>query len=71
MALDTTSAEAVILYRTGDSTANTTAPGLVAPHEGWDYEGNWGGFLGTAIAPHFFISATHISQAGGKVFTAT
>ena len=57
------------MYRTGDPSANTTEPGLLPPHEGWDYEGTWGGFLGTAIAPHFFISATHIGQAGGTVFT--
>ena len=61
--------EAVILYRTGDPTANTIAPGLLAPHKGWDYEGNWGGFLGTAIAPQFFISAAHIGQSGGTTFT--
>jgi len=62
-------AKPVILYRTGDPTANTTAPGLVAPHEGWDYEGTWGEFLGTPIAPHFFVSAAHIGQNGGTVFT--
>jgi hypothetical protein len=61
--------EAVILYRTGDATANTTAPGSLFPHNGWDYEGIWGGNLGTPIAPHFFISAAHIGQAGGSNFT--
>jgi hypothetical protein len=68
-ALSFSAVEAVILYRTGDPSANTTAPGLLSPHEGWDYEGNWGGFLGTAIAPHFFISAAHIGQAGETTFT--
>ena len=61
--------QAVILYRTVDPSANNAAPGLVFPHEGWDYEGSWGGFLGTAIAPHFFISAAHIGQAGWTTFT--
>jgi hypothetical protein len=61
--------KAVILYRTDDSNANTTKPGLFRPHQGWDYEGIWGDFLGTAIAPHFFISAAHIGQAGGTTFT--
>ncbi len=61
--------DAVILYRTGDPSANTSAPGVLFPHEGWDYEGSWGGFLGTAIAPHFFISAAHVGQAGGTTFT--
>ena len=67
--LDILPTEAIILYRTGDPTANTTAPGLLPPHEGWDYEGDWGGFLGTAIAPHFFISAAHVGQTGGTTFT--
>jgi hypothetical protein len=62
--LDPAPVKAVILYRTGDPTANTTAP-----NEAWDYEGTWGGFLGTAIAPHFFISAAHVGQAGGNTFT--
>jgi hypothetical protein len=61
--------QGVILYRTGDPGANNTAPGPLFPHEGWDYQGSWGGFLGTPIAPHFFISAAHIGQAGGTTFT--
>jgi hypothetical protein len=69
LALSFSSIDAVILYRTGDPGANTTAPGMLFPHEGWDYEGSWGGFLGTAIAPQFFISAAHIGQAGGSTFT--
>jgi len=57
------------LYRTGDATANTTAPGSLFPHNRWDYEGRWGGNLGTPIAPHFFISDAHIGQASGSNFT--
>jgi hypothetical protein len=69
LALNFSPIQAVILYRTGDPGANNAAPGLLFPHEGWDYEGSWGGFLGTAIAPHFFISAAHIGQAGDTTFT--
>ena len=58
-----------MLYRTGDAGANVSAPGLLFPHQGWDYEGFWGGNLGTPIAPHFFISAAHIGQAGGTTFS--
>jgi hypothetical protein len=61
--------QGVILYRTGDPGANNTAPGPLFPDEGWDYQGSWGGFLGTPIAPHFFISAAHIGQAGATTFT--
>ena len=64
-----TSAHAVILFRTGDVTANTTAPsGAGYDNSGWQYEGDWGGFLGTPIAPHFFISASHLGNAGNGIF---
>jgi hypothetical protein len=32
------------------------------------YVGEFGGFLGTPIAPRHFITATHIGNAGGSVF---
>jgi hypothetical protein len=59
-----TAARAVILFRTGDPAANTTAPSNDFAGSGWNYEGQFGGFLGTPIAPHFFMTATHIGQAG-------
>ncbi|HEY3594258.1 MAG TPA: hypothetical protein VGL13_10290 [Polyangiaceae bacterium] len=63
------SAGAVILYRTGDPAANTSAPTGEFTNSGWQFEGIWGGFLGTPIAPHFFLSAKHIGNAGSSVFT--
>ena len=60
------SARGVILLDTGDPTANTTAPGGSLVNSGWQYEGTWGVFLGTPIAPHFFISAAHIGRAGSN-----
>ncbi|MBA3961025.1 MAG: hypothetical protein H0X40_03880 [Chthoniobacterales bacterium] len=60
--------QAVILYRTADPTANTTAPSGMLANSGWQYEGIWGSFLGTPIAPHFFLSAKHVGQAGGSTF---
>lgn len=62
------SARGVILYDTGDPSANTAAPGGALADSGWQYEGEWGGFLGTPIAPHFFISAAHIGNAGNSLF---
>ena len=59
---------AVILYRSADPTANTTAPTGTLANSGWQYEGVWGAFLGTPIAPHFFLSAKHVGQAGGSTF---
>lgn len=55
-------ASAIILFRTADPSANTTAPGGDLAGSGWQYEGIWGQFLGTPIAPHFFLSAAHIGQ---------
>jgi len=53
-------ADGVILYRTGDPTANTTEPTGALAGSGWQYEGNFGNFLGTAIAPHYFVTAKHL-----------
>jgi hypothetical protein len=53
------SARAVLFYSTGDTAYNTSASGTIA-ETAWDYEGRWGGYLGTAIAPHFFITAKHV-----------
>jgi hypothetical protein len=54
------SASAVILYATGDPTYNTTAPGGKLAGSGWQYEGKFGDFLGTAISPHHFVTVKHI-----------
>jgi hypothetical protein len=53
-------ANGVILYRTDDPAANTTEPTGSLAGSGWQYEGNFGGFLGTAIAPHYFVTAKHL-----------
>ena len=57
-------AQGVILFRTSDPGANTTAPSPDPAGSGWNYEGQFGAFLGTPIAPHFFLTAKHIGQAG-------
>lgn len=61
-------ARAVLLLGTGDPAANTSAPGGDLAESGWQYQGRFGDFLGTAIAPHFFITAKHIGRAS-DVFT--
>ncbi len=61
-------ARAVILDATGDPTANTTAPSGALLNSGWQYEGQWIGFLGTAIAPQYFITAEHIGGSVGDIF---
>ena len=56
-------ARAVIFYGTDDPTANTTAPTGALADSGWQYEGQFGAFLGTPIAPNYFITAAHIGGA--------
>jgi hypothetical protein len=63
-----TSLRAVILYGTGDPTANTMAPTGVLANGGWQLEGQFGGFLGTAIASNYFITAKHIGGSVGQSF---
>ena len=64
-----TPARAVILFGSGDPTANTSAPGGTLAGSGWQYEGQFGGFLGTAIASNFFVTAKHIGGSVGDTFT--
>jgi len=59
-------ADAIILYRTDDPAANTTEPTGALADSGWQYEGSFGAYLGTAIAPHFFITAKHLGQVSSK-----
>jgi hypothetical protein len=61
-------ARAVILYSTGSTTANTTSPADPDAGGGWDYEGDFGLFLGTPIAPNYFVTAAHIGGSVGDTF---
>jgi hypothetical protein len=58
------SARAVILFDDPDPPANRIAPTGALAGSGWQYQGQWGVFLGTPISPHFFLSAAHIGRAG-------
>lgn len=60
---------AVILYGTGDPSSNTTAPTGSLTGSGWQYEGQFGAFLGTVIASNYFITASHIGGNVGDTFT--
>ncbi|MDQ6808548.1 MAG: hypothetical protein M3Z64_03865 [Verrucomicrobiota bacterium] len=61
-------ADAIILFRTGDPTANATAPTGSLANSGWQFQGTFGDYLGTPVAPHFFITAQHIGSAPTFVF---
>ena len=54
-------AAGVLFKDTGDPTHNTSPPTGLLEGSGWQYQGQWGGFLGTPIAPRFFIAATHVN----------
>ena len=56
----------IIHVDTGDPTLYTSTPG---DNSGWQYEGMFGGYLGTPIAPYFFVTAKHIGGAVGMTFT--
>jgi hypothetical protein len=60
------SARGVIFYSTGDPNYNTTAPSGSLTNSGWQYEGTWGIFLGTPIAPKYFITAEHVGGIVGQ-----
>ena len=53
-------APAVIHHDTGDPAACSTTPG---DGSGWQYEGRFGAYLGTPVAPYYFLTAGHIFQA--------
>jgi hypothetical protein len=61
-------AHAVVFYATEDVTHNTTAPTGELAGSGWQFQGSWIGFLGTPIAPNYFITASHIGGNVGDKF---
>ncbi len=66
------SCDAILFESTGDPGFNTTAPGGTLSGSGWQYEGQWntgaGNFLGTPVAPMFFLAAKHVGGAVGDEF---
>ena len=68
IAITSPTAQAVILYKS--AIRNKSAPTGIEANSGWQYEGNWaGGFVGTPIAPHYFISASHLGGGvGGAIY---
>jgi len=61
-------ADAVILYRS--AIRNKTAPTGSEVNSGWQWEGKWAGaFVGTPIAPHYFLTASHLGGAVGGAIT--
>ena len=63
-------AHGVLFYDTADAGHNTSAPTGSYADSGWQYLGTFGLFVGTAIAPNYFITASHIGTQG-STFTQT
>ncbi|MGH7179363.1 MAG: hypothetical protein ACREJC_18445, partial [Tepidisphaeraceae bacterium] len=59
-------ARAVILYST--ATRNTSAPTGAYANSGWQYQGQFASFLGTAISKKFVITAGHVGDGTGFVY---
>ena len=55
---------AVIFFGTEDPAHNTTAPTGPLEGSGWQFQGQWGAFSGTPIAPSYFITAEHFGHQG-------
>ncbi len=62
--LSVTPCRAIVFVATGDPTHNTTAPTGSFANSGWQYEGTYGAYLGTMIAPQYFITAQHFGTQG-------
>ena len=68
LALTLPPADAVIFYSTADLDYNTTTPLIHSGATEWDLQGIWGNFLGTPIAPQYFLTARHVGGGIGDSF---
>lgn len=62
-------ARAVTVY--GPQGRNTSAPTGTLSTAGWQWEGQFGIFLGTAISSQFFITAQHIGSSSAFILNGT
>lgn len=64
LCLSVTPCRAIVFEATADPTHNTTAPAGTFANSCWQYEGTYGSYLGTMIAPQYFITAQHFGTQG-------
>jgi hypothetical protein len=57
---------AVVLVRSAQR--NTSAPTGKLANSGWQWQGKWGDFLGTAISRRYFVTAEHVGGSVGDPF---
>ena len=58
----------IITYGTDAPAHDTTPPTGALAGSGWQWQGPWGGLLGTAISPNHFITVAHAGGATGWDF---
>lgn len=68
LVLSTIPTFAVVTLGTGDPTHNTSAPTGLLEGSGWQFLGNWNGFVGTQISANQFITAAHVGGSVGSSF---
>lgn len=61
-------ADALVFIGSDGVQHNVTAPSGALAGSGWQWQGSWGGPLGTPIAAGFFITAAHVGGAVGQNF---
>lgn len=62
------SARAIILVGSGDPQRNITPPTGSLTNSGWQFQGQWGSFLGTPVSPRHFLAAKHVGGSVGDAF---
>lgn len=61
-------AGAVLTRRDTPTGRNLSPPAGDLAASGWQFQGKWGAFSGTAISPHYFITAKHCGGGVGLPF---
>lgn len=61
------SASGILLY--DKQYRNKSAPSGSYANSGWQWTGNWGGFLGVPIAKNYFVAASHVGGGVGQSMT--
>jgi hypothetical protein len=56
---------AIVLFDSDDPDRNTSPPTGAWAGSGWQWQGQWGAFVGTPIAPALFVTAAHVGGAVG------
>jgi hypothetical protein len=69
LTVTTIPARALIFIHSADSAFNNSAPDGALAGSGWQFQGAWGGLLGTPVAPNFFLTAKHGGGSVGAAFS--